>query len=298
MHLWTGIVLGIYVLTMSVTGSILVYSGEIFTAATPEPILSKSGSPRLTDDQLADAARSKYPGFRVTKISRMRNPDQAVEIWLRDGGAIRQRLFDPRTGADLGNSVPPGIRFVSRMLDLHDNLFAGKTGRRINAAGGAALLVLAITGIAIWWPGHFRIPRTLWHLHGAVGFWSFAFLVIFGLSGLYLGNPDPWQDLVDKIEPPTFQNAGVRLGDQIVYWLAFLHFGRINGIGIPCKGPGVCDQATKAVWAIFGFAPAVMFVTGAMLWWKRVLRRRIKDGSATGRALPDTAGDTPPPART
>ncbi|MBT5485149.1 MAG: hypothetical protein HOK55_10515, partial [Gammaproteobacteria bacterium] len=52
-----------------------------------------------------------------------------------------------------------------------------------------------------------------------------------------------------------------------------LHFGRINGIGIPCSGPGLCDQSVKALWAIFGLAPAVMFVTGTILWWNRVLRR-------------------------
>ncbi len=56
------------------------------------------------------------------------------------------------------------------------------------------------------------------------------------------------------------------------YLLArLLHFGRINGIGIPCSGPGLCDQTTKALWAIFGLAPAAMFVTGAIMWWNRVL---------------------------
>ena len=28
------------------------------------------------------------------------------------------------------------------------------------------------------------------------------------------------------------------------------------------------------VWAIVGMVPAVMFVTGALMWWNRVLRRR------------------------
>ena len=40
--------------------------------------------------------------------------------------------------------------------------------------------------------------------------------------------------------------------DQIIYWLAFLNFGRINGIGIPCHGPGLCDSTTKSIWALFG----------------------------------------------
>ena len=49
--------------------------------------------------------------------------------------------------------------------------------------------------------------------------------------------------------------AALRIVDHVMYWLAFLHFGRIQGIGIPCKGPGVCDQATKATWAIIRSGP-------------------------------------------
>ena len=56
-HLCSGIALGLYILMMSVTGSVLVYSNELYRAATPEPIISKDPGPRLTDDQLADAAR-------------------------------------------------------------------------------------------------------------------------------------------------------------------------------------------------------------------------------------------------
>ncbi|HWE52294.1 MAG TPA: PepSY-associated TM helix domain-containing protein, partial [Bryobacteraceae bacterium] len=75
-------------------------------------------------------------------------------------------------------------------------------------------------------------------------------------------------------------NAGVRAVDQIIYWLAYLHFGRVNGIGIPCSGPGVCDMATKFVWASFGMAPAAMFVTGIVMWWNRVLRKKLRGRGA------------------
>ena len=85
--------------------------------------------------------------------------------------------------------------------------------------------------------------------------------------------PDQFSALADWLEPPTNANAGTRFVDSALYWLAYLHFGRINGIGIPCHGPGVCDQATKAVWAIVGAIPAAMFVTGAIMWWNRVVRR-------------------------
>jgi uncharacterized iron-regulated membrane protein len=283
-HLWSGIGVGLYILLMSVTGSVLVYRNELYRAATPEPIISTGSGPRLTDEQLAEAARNLYRGYRVVQISRARNLDQAVDVSMLRGADSKKRMFDPRSGSDLGNSVPTGILLVSELIDLHDNLLAGPTGREVNGAGAFALLALAGTGLAVWWPGVKTWRRSLtlnrrvlrgrlnWQLHSVIGFWSLGFTVVFGLSGVYLCFPQTLQDLADRIEPPTTVNAGIRIVDKVIYWLAFLHFGRINGIGIPCHGPGICDQTTKAVWAVFGLVPAVMFVTGAIMWWNRVLR--------------------------
>jgi uncharacterized iron-regulated membrane protein len=272
---------------MSVTGSVLVYRNELYRAATPEPIISKDSGPRLTDDQLREAARCLYPGYRVVNIGRAPNPDQAVNVWLSRGDVIKKRLFDARSGIDLGNSFTTGFWLVSELLDLHDNLLAESTGRIVNGAGAAAMLTLTLTGISIWWPGIRTWRRSLilsraagwkrlnWQLHSMIGFWTVGFILLFGLSGLYLCIPERFQELADWLEPPTAANVGLRIGDSVTYWLAYLHFGRINGIGIPCSGPGVCDQTTKAIWAVFGLVPAVMFVTGAIMWWNRVLRARL-----------------------
>jgi uncharacterized iron-regulated membrane protein len=282
--------LGLYILMMSVTGSVLVYSNELYRAATPAPIISRSPGPRLTDDQLAEAAVHLYPGYRVVRITRARNLDQAVDVSLGRDDEIKRRQFDPRSGSDLGDSVPIGIWLVSKLLDLHDNLLAGPTGRKVNGVGALAVLAVAITGLAIWWPGinmwrrsltlHRGIgwKRFVWHSHSMIGFWSFGFTLVFGVSGAYLSIPQPLQNLADWLEPPTAANAGLRIGDRVIYWLAFLHFGRINGVGIPCGGPGFCDQTTKAIWAVLGLVPAAMFVTGAIMWWNRVLRPRLARG--------------------
>jgi len=181
----------------------------------------------------------------------------------------------------------PRLQLISQLTDLHDNLFAGDTGRAVNGAGAIAILVMALTGFVIWWPGiktwrrSLTLPRGVgwrratWHLHSLVGFWSLGFTLVFAASGAYLCYPDVFQAFADRVDPPLPPEVTtLRISDQVIYWLAYLHFGRINGIGIPCHGPGACDQATKAVWALFGLAPALMFVTGAIMWWTRVVRPR------------------------
>lgn len=214
-HLWCGLAIGLYILMISVTGSVLVYRNELFRMS------------------------------------------------------------------------PAMLRATSWLLDLHDNLLAGGAGRRVNGLGGFAVLALAATGLVIWWPGtrtwrrSLTLPRgvgwrrTMWHLHSMLGFWTFAFTVIFALSGAYFAFPVLFQEVADRLDPMTDPDA-FRISDQVIYWLAYLHFGRINGIGIPCSGPGLCDQVTKAAWALIGLAPAAMFVSGAVMWWNRVLRPRAR----------------------
>jgi hypothetical protein len=55
---------------------------------------------------------------------------------------------------------------------------------------------------------------------GRPGFWTLGALLLFALSGAYLANPQPFQDLADRLDPPTEANAGVRIVDEVTYWLA------------------------------------------------------------------------------
>jgi uncharacterized iron-regulated membrane protein len=199
--------------------------------------------------------------------------------------AMAQLPTHNASAAEAGAKDPLGIRLVDGLIELHDDLLSGRTGRKINGAGAVAVVLMCLTGIVIWWPGiarwraHLKLQRGVgwrrftWHLHGVFGFWSAALLLVLAASGTYLCFPDQFAALADWLEPQTAENAGTRFVDSALYWLAYLHFGRINGIGIPCHGPGLCDQATKAVWAIVGALPAAMFVTGAIMWWNRVVRR-------------------------
>jgi|SRR5579862_2352676 len=288
LHLWSGIGLGLYVFLVSFTGSILVFRNELYRAFTLPPIVVTGAGERLTDAQLRDAAAREYPDYTIQNINRARNPDQAVTISLKHGGTTKNRLLNPYTGADLGDSVPRGIWAVSKLMELHDDLFAGKTGRKVNGFGGVLVLAIALTGMVVWWPGirtwrrgltiHRNVgwQRLTWDLHKMVGFWSLAFVLVFALSGAYLGNPEWFQDLADRIQPPVDGSTTERLVDKIIYWLAYLHFGRINGIAIPCSKLGFCDTTTKSIWALFGLAPAGLFVTGTIMWWNRVVRKKLK----------------------
>src|SRR5947208_2960521 len=125
-HLWTGIGIGIYVLLISISGSAIVFRNELYKVLFPPPkTITISGEP-LTKDALKRAARKAWPAYTVTFVWPARRPDQAVEIWMERDGWKKQRLFDPYTGQDLGNSKPYSIAVLAWLSDLHTNLLAGR----------------------------------------------------------------------------------------------------------------------------------------------------------------------------
>ena len=311
-HLWTGIAIGLYVVAISVSGSALFFRSRILEAAPGRRVVAGSGR-LLDKSELSAAARRAYPGYQVSNIWQGAIPGQEVEIWLQRGSRQKKRIFDPYTGKDLGESVPYSLQAITWLLDLHVNLFAGPKGRIVNGVGAMLLLILVTTGAVIWWPGVRSWRRSLqvnrkanwkrlnWELHSAIGFWTFAFLFMWSWTGVYLVFPAPFQATIQRFLPldyyrlaagdapgrvPELQagspapiipiaeegGGGTRkkrrrpvfhysAGDQILRVFYAVHFGNFAGMG------------TRIVWAVFGLMPAILFVTGALIWWNRVIRR-------------------------
>ena len=60
----------------------------------------------------------------------------------------------------------------------------------------------------------------------------------------------------------TAPTAGRTLGDNVIGWVAPLHVGSFGGLGV------------RLVWCVLGLSPPVLFVTGFIMWWSRVVRSR------------------------
>ncbi len=280
-HLWSGLILALYVLVMSLTGTVLIYRRELAKAFSTQPHIIAGAGPRMTADELKQVAKRAHPSYEVNRIFETRNPNQPVEIWLERGPKRIQRLFNPFTGADLGNSLGVPFRVLLWLVDLHDNLLSGRTGHLANGVGGACVTLVCLSGVVIWWPGVDKWRRSLtidwqsnprsfnWSLHSALGFWSLAFIFMWGISGIYLSWPVPFNGLADFIDASPSRN--LRFGDEFLAWLARMHFGRFRWL------------PWKIVWTVFGLIPVVLLVTGLVMWWNRVLgpwyKRRLAEKS-------------------
>jgi uncharacterized iron-regulated membrane protein len=280
-HLWTGIGASIYIMIICVTGSALVFRPELTRAFARGPVLVASSGTLLTDQAIREAAQRQHPGFVVSNLFRAKQRNAAAEVWLESSDRTLHRLFNPFTGTDMGESVPFGMRAVSWLLDLHDNLFGGENGRLVNGTGGVLLTILSLTGIVIWWPGIKNWRRSLmlrrgvgwkrfnWDLHSAVGFWTVAIVFMFAVSGAYLVFQEWIMPVIDYIQPLDDSKPMPRTIDDILLWLPRLHFGRFRGIR-----PSFI-LSLKITWVIIGLAPAILSVTGMLMWWNRVVRKAV-----------------------
>jgi uncharacterized iron-regulated membrane protein len=271
-HLWSGVGIGLYIVAISVSGTVLIYRSELRQLFDPQPQIVAVTGARLSADDLTAAAERLYPDHRVSIFQEPDDQTLAVTITVDPGGAAAQMFFDPYTGENLGYALPAGWRFTTWLLDFHDNLLGGDTGRHVNGVGSILLTLLALTGAVIWWPGISSWRRSLtvdwranwrrmnWTIHSAIGVWTVLFVLMWGVTGIYLAFPEPFTAFVDYVEPMNMETFEERVGDRVLYWLAYAHFGRFGGM------------TTKIVWTVIGLAPPVMFVTGAVMWWNRVLR--------------------------
>jgi uncharacterized iron-regulated membrane protein len=316
-HLWTGIGAGIYVLLISVSGSAIVFRNDIYRANDSPIIHVEAVGTRMSSDEIGKAAEREFPGYEVIQVYEFEDdPTRAAEVRLEKGSRVQNRLIDPFSGADLGSSVPWPISVMAWFEDLHINLFGGKLGRQINAAGGGLWAVLALTGIVVWWQGIQNWKRGLlvrlksgwkrfnWDLHSSLGFWTLSLTLMWGLTGVFAAIPDPFRNAVDYLEPlqridspaPSRGAGGgngggitqrqdpqgergqrgqggqrgrrgrrpqfkPRIGDSILRGAYALHFGNFAGTKV------------KILWVILGLVPALLFVTGTLMWINRKIRR-------------------------
>lgn len=276
LHLWVGLTLGLYIIAMCVSGSALVVRHEIDQTLCPRHVTIRAIGPEMSQRQLLSAAREAYPRLRRARIivHMPPGPDAAARVEYLIGSSRIERLFDPYTGRNLGDTVGCEPPFVTWLASFHDHLLVRGTGDLVNGVGAVLLTLMCLTGAVIWWPGRRRWRHSLtlrlgvhwrrftWQLHSVLGFWLFLLLLMWALSAVYLTFPDPlsalMQHFLDRGDLPAFRRiyAATRV-------LANLHFGRAYGTTV------------QVLWVVLGLTPAALFITGAIMWWNRVVRRAM-----------------------
>lgn len=198
LHLWLGIVSGIVVLIVALTGSLLVFEEELehtfhssfFYVAAPANVN------RLPLDQLVTTVQEKYSGYKTANMKIETAGNRSI-IFLLQKSKTNQLYVavNPYTGHII-ETMPASRRFFTIVLQLHRYLCMGAVGKAITGISCAIFVFLTLSGLILWWPKRnnrkqrFRVKwnasykRLNWDLHAVFGFYIHLVLLAISLTGL------------------------------------------------------------------------------------------------------------------
>jgi uncharacterized iron-regulated membrane protein len=220
LHKWLGLISGLVVLIVSLTGCLNVFQDELQLMFHPEkffiekPNLQPSKTVALS--QLVSIAEKKLnPG---EKISRVDIFPQENRTWVfraiktnkeaffySDYFTYYKRVFvNPYTG-NVQVVENTKTNFFQIVLQLHMNLLLGKKyGHILVGFSTIFFAVLCLTGIVLWWPKKWK-PKTIknslsinfkanrkrlnYDLHNVLGFYSLLVALLFAFTGLVFAFP-------------------------------------------------------------------------------------------------------------
>jgi uncharacterized iron-regulated membrane protein len=273
-HLWLGLALGLYIVVLSLTGSAIVFRRELDVAFGPGRPAIDETKRILPPEELTVIAQRGYPDFTIERVGAVQRRTPVVQIELRRGDETIERAFNAYTGEDLGDPYPWASQALLWVVMLHDDLLmpAEQRGRFWNGIGSILTTILCLSGAVVWWPGiaHWRRgvsvkwrarwPRLNFDLHSATGFWFFAMITLWSVTGIYLSFPSAFMAVVNSVFGPELDELSrSRPVDVVIEWMVRLHFGRWQ------------SHTLKVVWVIIGLIPTMMLVTGVVMWWRRVV---------------------------
>jgi uncharacterized iron-regulated membrane protein len=216
-HLWVGVVTGVYIFVVSVTGAALVFRIDLQRARYPRLFTPSGEGPPAEPATLLESLQRAYPQYRVSGVDAPTTTRPTYLAYVTDGPRFRTVLLDPVTAAPLGEL--PERSFIRTLQELHFNLLAGRTGRIVNGAGAACLLAMCLTGLVIWWQGAatwrrgFIVDvrrswkRVNWDLHSAVGAWTLPLLTMWAVTGIAFAFPAQFRTTVNAVSPLTVTRA-------------------------------------------------------------------------------------------
>jgi len=213
-HLWVGLISGIFVFVICLSGTIYVYNTEIRELSAPHLHQVSPVGSKIEIDQLSKVVEQESQA-KITSINVPSDPAKSYQINVRkegDKSRFGEGYFvDPYSGEILGTTKEENktAEFMGYMFSLHRWLLLDKIetpligdlpNRKLGSyiSGGMTILFTLglLTGIVIWFPRKIRNWRqgltvkfdSNWKrinhdLHNSLAFYAFIFLLIMGLTG-------------------------------------------------------------------------------------------------------------------
>ncbi len=204
-HLSSGVIAGVVILIMSVTGVLLTFQKQIVDFANREYTTVRPSHPGAAPMELngvLKAARNAEPEAQPTSVTIRPDPSEAYVVSF---GRSKTVFVDPYTGNVRGDGNIAVRDFLREIMYWHR--WFGAEGenravaRAVTGACNLAFCLLTITGLYIWWPRKWTLTAIQaiivpnlkvngksrdFNWHNSFGIWCFPVLFLLSLSGVVI----------------------------------------------------------------------------------------------------------------
>jgi len=233
-HLWTGVILGLWFVMIGLTGSSLAWPeliGAEMKAMFPYERTS-ANQPQIPLSQAISAIKKAQPDITPKELSLVIVPNYRFPyyIFTRNNKVFHFTLFlvDPYSGKV--NPPRQVIDFTTGKLEqLHMNLVLQAKGLIANGIFSVFVLFLLLTGLWLWWPSTLRqlklrltikrgapLRRLLMDLHNIMGIYLYIILFVTTATAILMVVNDATHDGIEGPEPKALvvKPHGKRLADD------------------------------------------------------------------------------------
>lgn len=233
-HLYAGLISGLIVIVVCLSGTIYVYNTEIRETADAERYFVTESGDRQTLDALKADLEDELSAD-VVGVNVLTGSDRSVQFQVKKADEERTLIYfvNPYSGAILADNVEKTSteEFMGYLFSLHrwllldkieepilDSMTNQELGRFINGVATLLFLLGVMTGIFIWfpqkvknwkqglsvrWSGNWK--RVNHDLHNTLAFYSLGALFIMAVTGpfwSYQWYKTGWQKTFDTYQPP------------------------------------------------------------------------------------------------
>jgi uncharacterized iron-regulated membrane protein len=195
-HKWLGLVTGVIVFIVAITGAIFCFQNEIKDAIHDYKTISIEDKAYVKPSELIKIIQDNNPNQQVLRIMYMDKTHSTIAMTMDDKKESYFVYLNPYSGKILyQENIKQDFFLVIQYI--HMNLLLGEIGKNIIGFSTVIFIIILISGLVLWWPKKRKQAKNAlkikwsankkrlnYDLHNILGFYTFSIAIIAALSGL------------------------------------------------------------------------------------------------------------------
>ena len=150
LHRYLGVMAGILLVIIGLTGSLLVFSEELEHFLNPHLLQVAPQGERVSPQLVVDVAQKVYPDLLPHRITVPQTSEQVYTVMMASPQDEYTDIYVNPYNAEVLGSRPWKQTLGGFLIESHVHLFAGDLGMQVVGICGLLLLLISMTGLILW----------------------------------------------------------------------------------------------------------------------------------------------------